>query len=115
MRHRIVLEPSDAEVRQPMRADRFREAARHAVVVVNRRTIQTARPKARTSEGTQAAKARQVEIVKAEASENLEVSRSVVINSCVKRILIVRTVARRNEVVVDSRYARTCTGNRNRR
>jgi len=66
MRLRIVLEPSDAEVGQPMIPDRFRESARHAVVVVNGRAIQTARPKADTPEGTQAAKARQVEIVKAE-------------------------------------------------
>src|SRR5580693_4287058 len=105
MCQRIVLKPSDAEVGQPIRANRFRESACKTVVVVNRRAIQAARPKAEAAEGAQATLARQIEIVKAETPEDLVVMRSGVVHAGVYRILVVRTVARRNEVVVDSRYA----------
>ena len=88
---RIVLEISEAEVREPLGADGLGETERQAVVVNVGTAVQTAGAKSLSAERSEAALSGQREIIEAEAPEHLVVVGSAVVDAGVKRFLIERT------------------------
>ena len=96
---RIVLEVSEAEVGQQVGADRFVEAGGQAVVVNGGLAVEAAGPEAETAERTEAAFAVQIEVIQAEAAEDLKAMRRVVIDAGVEGVLVEIARTGANEVV----------------
>src|SRR5579859_499813 len=98
-RLRIVFEPSEPEVSEPLGANRLVKARCQTVVMNVRTAVQTTGAKTNSTEHSKPALTGQREVIEAEAAEDLVVPRCVVVHANVERFLVKRTSALRYQIV----------------